>query len=426
MIRSHDLGLFLVPIVGFLATTGFGGGVSVASAQEPVPTRIRVFIDCEPCDLAHLRQEIRFVDWVRDQGDADVSVLITSGKTGGAGKRFDLQYEGRGAFEDVDESLRYTSSATDTPVEVRGGLKRTLQAGLLRYAARTPSLQQIEISYDPGTPAGIAPSPDDDPWKRWVFRTGVSGSFQAEDRSEFVALSGNQRISRVTEGMKFTLEVGGTYSESNFETSDSTTVTSLTRNYEAELLYVASLGSHWGIGFRGSATHSTFRNYDLALRFAPAIEVNLFPYEESTRRQFRILYAAGPRRFDYEEETVFFETEETRVEQILSISLDVKEPWGSAILALEGSSFFDEIERNRIKGYGFLRVRLVKGFGVFFEASAARVRDQINLPRGDATDAEVLLRQRELRTDFRAEGRVGFDITFGSIYSGAVNPRFGG
>lgn len=108
------------------------------------------------------------------------------------------------------------------------------------------------------------------------------------------------------------------------------------------------------------------------------------------------------------------------------MSLDFEQPWGSADLAIQGSHYFDEIERNRLEGFGFLQVRLLKGLGVFLQLNAARVRDQINLPRGDATPEEVLLRQRELQTDFEVEGSIGFDITFGSVFSDVVNPRFGG
>jgi hypothetical protein len=229
----------------------------------------------------------------------------------------------------------------------------------------------------------------------------------------------------VTEEMKFGLDLSGQYSESRFETTDTTTVTSVTETYLAELLFVASLGSHWGVGIRGTAERSTYRNYDLVLRFAPAVEFNVFPYEESTRRQLRILYAVGPQYLRYEEETIFLRTEETRLHQSLTVSLDVQESWGSAILAMEGAHYIDMPEQNKLAGYGFLQVRLLRGVGVFLEGSLARVRDQISLPRGDATPEEVLLRQRELETGFRMEGRIGFDLTFGSVYSDVVNARFG-
>jgi len=52
------------------------------------------------------------------------------------------------------------------------------------------------------------------------------------------------------------------------------------------------------------------------------------------------------------------------------------------------------------------------------------VKDQINLRVGEATDEEILLRQRELGTDFRYGFSFGLTYRFGSIYNNAVNPRF--
>ncbi|MGH7465441.1 MAG: hypothetical protein ACREK1_09715, partial [Longimicrobiales bacterium] len=56
---------------------------STATAGAPPA----VFLDCQAraCDSAHIRNEIRFVDWMRDRADADVYVLITSESTGGGG-----------------------------------------------------------------------------------------------------------------------------------------------------------------------------------------------------------------------------------------------------------------------------------------------------------------------------------------------------
>ena len=402
--------------------------VSPLSAQEEAPNRVRVFLDCdlEACDTDHVQREIAFVDWVRDRRDADVHVLVTVEDTGAGGERFDLDFQGRSEFAGLDETLRHTSSATDTDVEVREGVTRTLAAGLVRYVARTGAVENLRVEYRPDGDEEEPVSAEDDPWNRWVFRSSVSGSFSAEDRSDFVSLSLGQSASRVTEAMKLGIEVTGQYDESNFDVSDTETVTSVTRSFRAEALYVASLGSHWGAGLRASAEHSTFRNFDLALRLAPAVEYNVFPYEESTRRQFRVLYAVGPRRFDYQEETVFLETSETRVDQSLSVSLDVREPWGSANVAVEGSHYFDDFGTNRLFAFGFLEVRLLKGFNTFVDARATRVRDQFNLRRGEATEEEVLLRQRELQTDFRLEGSIGFSFTFGSVFTDAVNPRFGG
>jgi hypothetical protein len=54
-----------------------------------------------------------------------------------------------------------------------------------------------------------------------------------------------------------------------------------------------------------------------------------------------------------------------------------------------------------------------------------RVRDQIGLPKGDATTEEVLLRLRQLATGYTYYLNFGFSYSFGSIFNSTVNPRFG-
>lgn len=407
-----------------LASSGLGA--RGLAAQEPESARLRVYVDCaEGCDLEHFQREILFNDWVRDQADADVSILITVQAAGGGGSRYDLMFRGQDRFEGIDETLQYTSGATQTDAEVRDELTLITEIGLLRYVARTSGFRTIDVSFDRESEGLDPTSTQEDPWNRWVFETSISGSMEAEDRSEEYSVGASQSISRVTEGMKFGLELQTDYDESNFTVSDGSIVTSIIRSYEAELLYVGSLGPHWGLGFRGYAGHVPYSNYDLAVRFAPAIEYNIFPYDESTRRQLRLLYDVGLRHQDYLEETVYLEARESRWEESVAIVLELDELWGAADLAIEGSHLLDDFRRNRLTAYGYLQFRLFRGFGIFFEANASRVRDQINLPRGDATDEEILLRQRELQTDFRLEASVGLDFTFGSVFSDAVNARFG-
>ena len=69
-------------------------------------------------------------------------------------------------------------------------------------------------------------------------------------------------------------------------------------------LYVRSLGEHWSAGAYVSAESSTYSNLDFALSFAPALEYNVFPYSQGTRRQLRLLYRAGVNPTRYREETL--------------------------------------------------------------------------------------------------------------------------
>lgn len=54
----------------------------------------------------------------------------------------------------------------------------------------------------------------------------------------------------------------------------------------------------------------------------------------------------------------------------------------------------------------------------------ALVRDQITLVRGSLTQEKMLLRRRELATDYRLRVSGGISYRFGSIFNNVVNPRF--
>jgi hypothetical protein len=62
---------------------------------------------------------------------------------------------------------------------------------------------------------------------------------------------------------------------------------------------------------------------------------------------------------------------------------------------------------------------------VSVEANASRIRDQLSLPRRDATDQEILLRLRELQSGYKFSFDIGIEYTFGSLFNNIVNPRFG-
>ena len=176
----------------------------------------------------------------------------------------------------------------------------------------------------------------------------------------------------------------------------------------------------------GSAVTTTFRNQDLTVRFAPAIEYNFFPYSESTRRQFTLRYAIGVDRFNYAELTIFDKIAETRVDHSFVASIDFNEPWGDSELTVEFAQFLDDPSKFRVVLFGNIEIRLFRGFFLNLRGNSSLVRDQIFLASGGVTDAEILLRRRKLATDYEYSFRVGITYTFGSIYNNVVNSRFDG
>jgi hypothetical protein len=186
---------------------------------------------------------------------------------------------------------------------------------------------------------------------------------------------------------------------------------------------VFSLSAHWSAGFRGTAETSTRSNHDLSLRASPAIEYSIYSYAESTRRQITFMYTVGPVYFRYDEETLFRETEELRVQQSLDVSASFRQQWGDLNLSVEGSNYMHDWERHRVELDGGLDIRLFRGFSLDVRGSVARIKDQLNVPLEDVSDEDILLELRELGTEFEYEFDIGIRYTFGSAFNNVVNPR---
>ena len=95
-------------------------------------------------------------------------------------------------------------------------------------------------------------------------------------------------------------------------------------------------------------------------------------------------------------------------------------------MELEGSHYFHDLSKHRVRLVGEFVLRVFRGLSLDFVGSVTRIRDQLALPMGGASAEEILLRRRELATSYRYNGSLRLSYTFGSIYSNVVNPRFGG
>jgi len=414
---------------------------------------LRVFLDCaDPaCDYDFLRTEIAFVNHVRDRQDAQVQVLITTQATGGGGTEFTASFIGREEFRGADDSLRYLAAPAESQDQVRRGLAEVLKRGLVRYVNHTPLAERIRISYTPpprrppvpvvGAARGawppairlvpaagerVAPAAQRDPWNYWAFGTTLNGSLSKERSFRYISLNGSLAANRTTEAWKINALLQAGYSENRVEVSETETVTTVSRDYGVDALVVKSLNNHWSVGVQGTLTSSTFLNQSLALRLAPAVEYNVFPYSQSTQRQFTFQYSVGATGFDYAEETIFGKTAETLLDQKLVASLSLTRPWGSVTTTVEGSSYLHDLSKRHGTAVGNLNLHLFGGFSLLLAGSLELVRDQLYLSKEGASEAEILLRQRQLATSFRYWSSIGFGYTFGSPFANVVNPRFGG
>lgn len=413
----------------FLSLLGFGPGDSVW-AQEPtlgtggaLDRPARVYLDCQRCDESYIRRNLTFVDWVRDRKQADVHIMGTTQRTGGGGLRYRLEFIGRGPFEDLRFELTYQAASTLTRDERRRGLADQLRLGLVPFVSQTPARDQLAVTYEPPSDEAEARrSPEDDPWDRWVFEISGGGRLDVEEQEKSYDLEGEVEAERITEAWKLQFRAESEYELDVFEI-DGETVRSSSRDYDVDAGVVKSLGAHWGAGTSATAFSRTFTNTDLALRLTPAVEYNVFPYQISDQKELTVTYRVGPEYRNYRERTIFGKTQEVLGEHSLQVSLDIDQPWGGIFSSLRGSHYFHDPAKNRVRFRNFLNLRLVEGLSLRLSFRAELIQDQLYLQAGDATDEEVLLRRRELATNYQVGGSVGLSYTFGSIYNNVVNTR---
>jgi hypothetical protein len=69
---------------------------------------------------------------------------------------------------------------------------------------------------------------------------------------------------------------------------------------------------------------------------------------------------------------------------------------------------------------------VVRGFSFTTHGGLSLIHDQLALPKGEVEIEDLLLRRRQLQTQYSYWLMIGFEYAFGSIYNNIVNPRFGG
>lgn len=396
-------------------------GDRASELEELKKSAPRVFIDCRRCDRDYFREHITYVNFVRDRKDADVHVLITQQRTGSGGVEYTFAFIGLRNYEGVDHTLVYASGPTDTWDEVRSAQLEVLERGLFPYLVETPLADYIYLDFK----EKLKPTSVRDPWKFWVFSLSLDGSLSGEESRSTRSLEVNFSANKITPDIKIRLGLSGEFDRRWYEYEEETIIsTSEEKNFS--FMVVRSIDDHWSFGGWLEAESSTYSNLGLLSTVAPAVEYNFFPYSQSTRRQLRFLYRIGWNYARYIEETIFDKTSERLFNQSLTVTLEIREPWGSVSTSLEGSHYFHDFKKNRLELRGFLSFRVFRGFSFNIRGSYELIHDQIYLAKGEATIDEILLRRKELATGYEYRISVGIRYTFGSVYSNVVNPRFGG
>jgi hypothetical protein len=414
-------------VTAFFVFISIAYSSSVAYGHGPVEENdtvrkhaIRVFLDCRNCDLNYIREEIPYINYVRDVKEAQVYILVTTMVSGSGGTQQKYTFQGQNEFRGMNDTLSYTSSPDQTRTQIRDKTTNLMKMGLMRYVARTPLSNEINIRHN----GGLRAQNVIDKWNNWVIELSTNPRFNADQTYRSLNLRNSVEVTRITEDLKFEFRINHSLNQQRFIREGADLIAK--RGAESiNSLLVKSLNDHWSAGLRFGVGASTLENYNLNTEFMPAIEYDLFPYADASHRQLRFQYSIGPQFSKYNDSTFYYKMRETLLKESVQVAYQIQQKWGNINLSLSGSHYFHDFSKNSIGLDGFVNIRVFKGMSLSFNGGVNYINDQINLAKGNLSEAEILLRLKAQASKYSLNGGFGLTYVFGSIYNNVVNPRFG-
>src|SRR4030043_1822192 len=164
---------------------------------------VKIFLDCQDCDMNYTRQEIPYINYVRDIHDAQVVILVSAQDAGSGGEQYTYTFHGQLDFRGMDDTLSYTSSPDQTSTIIRQKRTDLLKMGLMRYVARTPLFNEIEIRHN----RELESEEVTDRWNYWVFELSTEPDYELEEAIKRLELRNSINISKITPEIKLEIEM---------------------------------------------------------------------------------------------------------------------------------------------------------------------------------------------------------------------------
>ncbi|MDB5229496.1 MAG: hypothetical protein JWN76_301 [Chitinophagaceae bacterium] len=403
-------------------------------SQAPLKQRIKLFVDCPNayCDISYIKTEINFVDFVLDNKAADVHALITQQNNGGGGSAYQLIFFGQNSFKDQSDTLRFNTKATNTDFEVRAMLSKYLQLGLIPFVSKTTSIENISFQMKENTSgdSAVKPAVTKDPWNYWVFRISTNGNINADKVYKGFRYSGNFSVNRITDKLKVSFNFNFSKNKNSYEFDDGSggidKIEVNNENYYLSHQIVKSLTDHWSVGYDVNASRSTFNNYKFLGVFKPAIEYNVFPYKSVNTKLLTIRYGVDVSESHYFDTTLYDQTRQTLFGQGVDVALTYNQKWGTINMSGNYHSYLNNPKYYNVGMGGGVNIRVTGGLSFNVYVFGSILRDQLYLPKGQATSQDILTRQRQISTNYNLYSFFGISYRFGSKLNNFVNPRFEG
>ncbi|HWN89057.1 MAG TPA: hypothetical protein VNM35_08345 [Chitinophagaceae bacterium] len=395
--------------------------------------RLKVFIDCSNtwCDQTFIKTEINIVDFLLDNQAADLHILITEQSTGSGGSQYQLIFFGQNQFKNQSDTLRFITSPNATDFEERDILIKYLKLGLAPFIAKTSSVNGVIINMkQENTGDGKKDTTaTKDPWNYWVLRVSANGNINADEVYKSLRYSGRFTASRVTDELKLNFSVNGSKDKTTYEYETTTGLEKFTVDnnyYGINHSLIKSINSHWSYGYEANITSNTFSNIKRMLFFRTGFEYDIFPYKDVNNKFFTISYTVDVRHNKYYDTTLYEKTQESLGGHSVEVNLSFNQKWGNLNIGASYHNYFHNWKYFNMGLNMYTSVRISGGLSFNVGAFGGLTRDQIYLPKGGATEQEVLTRRRQLASGYNYYTSFGLSYRFGSKLSNFVNPRFEG
>jgi len=388
--------------------------------------RLNLFTDCE-CNKTLLKQELNFVNHTIDPASANINLFIVTNYLSNGGRVYNLSFKGQDDLAGNELSFKVNTTPVMTSLERDETLNQRIKLGLTGFLAGTEYADFAEVGVSLPTEPAEVPEDEaeqqEDNWNNWIFEVWTNFNIQKESQRGKTDLRLGFEADRTTPELRVRFRPYLFYRTQTVTQTSGAVLTSVRRDLSLSASVVKSVSDHWSVGLFNYMSSSTFRNIDYNISLAPAIEYNIFNYDEVPRKEFTIAYRVGWARNQYTEETIFFKEEESFLRQVLDVDLRIRQRWGQIFAGVTGGNFLNDFSKNRFSLNGRANIRLIKGLSVNVGGGYEIINDQISLPRGEASVEDVLLGQSQLATNFEADVSFGLSYTFGSLYNNVINTR---
>lgn len=382
-----------------------------------------IYLDCNDCDVDYIKEHLTFVNYVRERRAADIHILVTGSETGSGGFKAIIVFYGQNRYANKTDTLSFSVKPNTSDEVINTKFVKILKIGILFFLTESDVINNCEITYHSPSGKTNQIQSNEDPWNYWVFHTNLSGRYNGESSYQNYVFGTRININRITEKWKLEFSFTNRYNETHYLYGDNE-ILGITRNYQFSHLMVKSISNHWSVGHSIYANSSSYNNIEYSLNWNPAIEYDIYPYSESTIRQFRIMYSIGPIYNNYIDITVFDKTEELLFSHSLKIAYETNQKWGNIGFNISSGSYLHDFSLNYARLSSDLSLNLFKGFSFNLYGAISFIHNQISLSKGEVSLENVLIRTQQLPTTFSYYCSLGVSYTFGSIYNNVVNPRF--